>query len=523
LGVHFYTASRLIPIFLGGFLLVQALFAWLLGRRGRPVVSSTHPPLLTRAFGPLVGLYAVAALVFAPLGLYFLRTPGSLTQRASAVSLANPEISGGDPLGRFMQAAAANPALELQEMDLCPACGDPLLPGGVCLRCSRGEDLAGAAARDLLEADDEDIDPMSRVADQMGLGEHILAELAAVLDPEDLPIADFLIGELDERGFMQTPLDVVAASLDVPVERVEKVLAALQSVGPVGLGARDVRECLRLQLDRWSELGVASPLAREIVEGHLEDLGHGRYAQIAHSLGATTGEVVAARDFIRAHLRPYPVAEEADLAPWQRERGPGLITPDVVVRLDPKGQIEVEVPESRRYALSIGAEYRRYADLIEAGAPTTSLSSEERKHVATHVQEARQFIGHIRERRATMKRVATYVMARQEAFLRGGPRHLAPLTRAEVADALGLHESTVSRATAGKFVLLNSRQVVPFATFFKVALSVHDVLREIIAAEDHPLTDDELSEQLAARGYQVARRTVAKYRNEMGILPSSLR
>lgn len=128
LGVHFYTASRLIPIFLGGFLLVQALFAWLLSRRGRPTVSSTHPPLLTRAFGPVVGLYAVAALVFAPLGLYFLRTPGSLTQRASAVSLANPEISGGDPLGRLMQAAAAN----LMQF-FWPGAGDPArfynLPG----------------------------------------------------------------------------------------------------------------------------------------------------------------------------------------------------------------------------------------------------------------------------------------------------------------------------------------------------------------------------------------------------------
>lgn len=108
LGVHFYTASRLIPIFLGGFLVVQALFAWLLGRRSTPGASNTHPPLLARAFGPIAGLFAVAALVFAPLGLYFLRTPGSLTQRASAVSLTNPDVSGGDPLSRMLEAASAN-------------------------------------------------------------------------------------------------------------------------------------------------------------------------------------------------------------------------------------------------------------------------------------------------------------------------------------------------------------------------------------------------------------------------------
>lgn len=129
LGVHFYTASRLIPILIGVFLLVQAVMVWLLRRRtakglrsplqpepsdpesedaARKGAVSTHPSLLARAFGPLVGLYVVAALVFAPLGLYFLHTPGSLTQRASAVSLANPEISGGDPLGRLLQAAVAN-------------------------------------------------------------------------------------------------------------------------------------------------------------------------------------------------------------------------------------------------------------------------------------------------------------------------------------------------------------------------------------------------------------------------------
>lgn len=107
LGVHFYSASRLIPVFLGGFLLAQALYVWLLARRGRRS-ATTHPAVLTQALGPVLGLYAVAAVVFAPLGLYFLRTPGSLTQRASAVALTNPEVSGGDPLGRLLQAATAN-------------------------------------------------------------------------------------------------------------------------------------------------------------------------------------------------------------------------------------------------------------------------------------------------------------------------------------------------------------------------------------------------------------------------------
>lgn len=433
------------------------------------------------------------------------------------------QLTGLEMQEAIRQAVADNPALELSEKELCPACGDPLLPDGTCLRCARGEDLAGIAARDLVEFEEEDTDRFHRVADQMGLHEHVLAELATVLDAEHLAVAEFLVGELDERGFLETPLDQVAATLNVPLSRVEAALEALQSVGPVGLGARSVEECLLLQLDRWEELGVRHPLARPILTRHLSDLGHGRYGQIARALSVEHDEVVEARDFIRSHLRPYPIAEETDVSPWDRATGPGFVAPDVVVRLGEDGQLDIDVIESRRYALSVNRLYRRYAEEIAAGSEADPLSPRDRKHVEAQVQSAEQFIHHVRERRATMRRVAAYVMARQEAYLRRGPRHLVALTRAEVADALELHESTVSRATAGKYVLLPSRQVVPFANFFKVALSVHDVLREIIAAEDRPLTDDELAAILTERGFRVARRTVAKYRNQMGILPSSLR
>lgn len=433
------------------------------------------------------------------------------------------QLSGLEMQAAIRQAVDQNPALELAEVDTCPACGDPLLPDGTCLRCARGEDLAGAATRELAEAEEDDPDPLSRVADQMGLAEQVLAELASLLEAEDLPLAEYLLGELDDRGFLDSSLEELALVLDVPLERLERVLAAVQSVGPIGLAARDVRECLLLQLDRWQELGVDHPLARPIVEDHLDDLGRGRYAQLARALGVGQEEVLEGRDFIRSHLRPYPMSDQVDRAAWQRPGGGGTITPDIVVRLTTEGELEVEVVESRRFCLTISPLYHRYARQIETGAPMSGLSAPERRHVANQVQEARQFIHHIHERRATMHRVAAYVMARQRDYLRFGPRHLKPLTRSEVSEELGLHESTVSRATAGKHVLLPSRQVVPFATFFKVALSVHDVLRELIANEKRPLTDDELAGALGTRGYCVARRTVAKYRNEMGILPSSMR
>ncbi len=424
------------------------------------------------------------------------------------------------------QAVADNPALELHESELCPACGDPLLPDGTCYRCSRGESLADQAKRAVEEPDDDVPELLKFVADQRSLSEHLMMELAAALEDEDMPIAEYLVGELDERGFLAISVDVAAASLDVSQARVEHVLDVLQSVGPLGLGARSVGECLLLQLDRWEQTGVSDPLARSLVQDHLDDLGQGKYSQLSRELGVEYDEIIAARDFIRSHLRPYPVAETIDHTLWESQSGPGFVAPDIIVSEGEDGEFDVEIVESLRYALSISPLYRELAQILEETKEADSkagLSADERKHVRAQVHRAQEFLTFVRERRGTMERVAAYVMARQSEYLRQGPRHLVPLTRAEVAEVLDLHESTVSRATSGKYVLLPNRQVVPFGNFFKASLSVHDVLRELIDNETEPLTDSQLARELQSRGWNVARRTVAKYRNQMGILPSSLR
>lgn len=450
-----------------------------------------------------------------------MRPSPSLIQFAEILALTGAELQDA-----ILAEVADNPALELDEPNVCPACGDFLLANGTCFRCSRGDSLANQAERDLSEADDDEFDVLTRVADQRTLSEHVLAELGAVLSAEELRIAEFLVGELDERGFLGTPIDLIAGSLGVTDAQVSSVLAALQGIGPLGLGARSVAECLSIQLDRWADAGVEHPLARLIASDHLEELGQGKYAVIARALGVSHEDVIEARDFIRSHLRPYPIAEAIDMEPWDSHEGPGFIAPDVIVRTKADGEVELEVVESRRFVLSISPLYRELARRLEAGRTqdrAEGLTDDDQRHIQGQVTRARQFLTHITERRDTLRRVSAYVMVRQQEFLLRGPRSLKPLTRAEVADALELHESTISRAVAGKYVLLPSRQVVAYSIFFKAALSVHDVLRELVDAEDHALTDAELADELASRGLVVARRTVAKYRNEMGILPSSLR
>lgn len=151
------------------------------------------------------------------------------------------------------------------------------------------------------------------------------------------------------------------------------------------------------------------------------------------------------------------------------------------------------------------------------------ISAEEREHLSTFVTRARLFLTNMRQRRETIRRIAEVLIDRQEAYLRQGVRHLAALTRAEIAAVLGVHRSTVSRATANKYVQLPSKEIVPFSHFFTASLSIKDVIQELIANETTPLTDQDIVEILRQRGLDVARRTVTKYRGQLGILPSTLR
>lgn len=433
------------------------------------------------------------------------------------------QLSGAELRDLILQELDKNPALALEERALCPACGDPLTMGGRCLRCGRGEGLAEAAARAQREADEEEpLEALLAIADQPSLQEHLLQELAAVLPASDLAIAEFLVGELDERGFLDVPLGLVASSLGIAESRVEAVLGALQHAGPLGVGARSVEECLSLQLERLEEVLGPQPLLRRLIAEHLSDLAAGRYAQLARQLQVTPDAILEARELIRAHLRPYPITETADLASWERARPAASAMPDVLIRGLPSGGYRIEVLESRRFQLSVNPLFQ---DLAVGSRPRQEggLSAGEQQRLQEQVRAAENFLGFIQDRRSTLERVTAYVIGRQSAFLREGPRQLQPLTRAEVAQALDLHESTISRATKDKYVMLPNRRVVPFSAFFQAALPVHEALRQLVDDEARPYTDTELAELLAAAGHPISRRTVTKYRLQLGILPSNLR
>lgn len=407
------------------------------------------------------------------------------------------------------QELAANPALE--EVDgpaRCPQCSGPVM-GGSCSHCdgatvgaSPPPGAAGAA------------DLALYVAAPPSLADALLADLQASLPEDDRAIAQRLVGSLDEHGFLVEDAATIAAALRVGRRRVEGVLTLLRELGPPGIATRDTRECLLSQLDALTEGGVTCPHARAIVAGYLDDLGAHRHYQIARQLRITGAEVEQARDFIRRHCWPYPV-QAATPAPFEAERRHYLF-PDLIIR-EAEGAFAVEIPH-------VPARWLRpnpvYQDLARRAA---SLSEGEREHVQTHLERARTFLRTLRQREQTLRRIGEAIIARQGAFLRHGVRQLAPLTRLQIAADLGLHESTVSRAVQDKTAQLPSGVLWPLSDFFVAARSVHDLLRELVEAETSPLTDQELAQLLTERGHPVARRTVAKYREQLKILPHQMR
>lgn len=394
---------------------------------------------------------------------------------------------------------AQNPALERAERAACNLCGRPLMAAR-CFSCERPRRISppGAGAGGSAAA---------LGAAELTPAETLFREIAPLLEQGGRVIADYLMGSLDRRGFLDTTAEEAATALGVEPPAVAHVLHLIQQTGPAGIAARDVRECLLLQLDRCPDGGTVRELARRIVAEHLPLLGKGMDAELARRLGVSRADVLAAREFVRARLQPYP-GLALDAAP----PAPPLV-PDIRVR-DTSDGFAVELVERDRFWLVVSPAYER-----AAAAP---LQDEEREAIRRQMVAAREFIDRLEQRWRTISRVAEVAIGRQHGFLRHGG-HLLALTRAQVADELGVHESTVSRAVAGRNLLLPSGRVVPFARFFGRSSGPQDALASLLAAEERPKSDAELARDMASLGFVLARRTVAKYRERLGVLPGSQR
>ena len=365
-----------------------------------------------------------------------------------------------------------------------------------------GSTGAGASGEEL-----PDLDAMA--APDQTLAEHLMAQAGAAIAGPDLFIAQHLIDQIDEAGYLRAHLLDIASRLGVPLARVEAVLAIVQTFDPTGVGARDLAECLALQA---KEADRSDPCMARLID-NLDLLARGDLARLKRMCGVDDDDMA---DMIR-ELRGY------DPKPGCRFGGEPAqtVVPDLFVTRTKAGwQIELNAATLPRVLVN-----RRYHAQLSAG----SQDKASKAWLGDMLASANWLVKALDQRQRTIVKVATEIVKQQEAFFVHGVSHLKPLTLAKVADAIEMHESTVSRVTSNKY-LHCARGLFELKYFFTSAIQAADggdamsseavksALRALIAAEgDQVLSDDTLVEHLQAKGFDIARRTVAKYREAMGI------
>ena len=353
---------------------------------------------------------------------------------------------------------------------------------------------------------------------QETLQQNLVAQLnQTVLSADDRKAAELIVGNIDDDGFLQSTPEEMALNSGIPQNDFERVLGIIQTFYPAGVGARDLRECLLIQLRRQ---GKEHSLEYRIVSEHMDDLGRHRFLEIARRMEISVEDVQKAADNI-ARLNPRP-GQVFAAAPQN------YVLPDVIVeKVDCEYQIAFNNEQIPHLRIS-----NLYKDIIASGDAQTG---DVKDYIRDKIRSGKFLIRSIHQRQQTIMNIAQQIVSRQRDFLEHGPSHLKPMTMAEVADAVGVHETTVSRAVSGKY-MATPQGVFEMKYFFTggyetatgESLSNISVKQSILDLVKHesgsaPLSDQEIVEILTERGIPIARRTVAKYRSELNILPSHMR
>ncbi|MCK4427688.1 MAG: RNA polymerase factor sigma-54 [candidate division Zixibacteria bacterium] len=350
------------------------------------------------------------------------------------------------------------------------------------------------------------------------LYDHLIEQLHfSKLDKEEVKIGEYIIGNIDESGYLVCSTEEIASSLDVSPEKVSKVLSIIQTFDPSGVGAKDLRESLLIQL---KEKGFEDTLAYRIVRDHINELERKSLSQLSRLLGISFEEVQKAMDFIKT-LNPSP-------ATGKFTRAATPVVPDLIV--DKIGdEFVVYHNDKNMPRLRINPAYK---DLLRRDK---GKSSETKNYIKGKLEQAKWLLNSINQRRSTMIRVMEMIVEEQKDFFENGPSFLKPLTMESIAERVGMHVATVSRVSNSKYVQ-TPRGVFEIRYFFNTGVSkengeelskrnVKRIIEEHIKKENpaRPLSDQELFNLLKKDGINIARRTVSKYREELKILPARFR
>ncbi|MBJ6978681.1 RNA polymerase factor sigma-54 [Luteimonas sp. MC1895] len=460
------------------------------------------------------------------LGQQLVLTP-QLRQALHMLQLSMPELEA-----EISDAVESNPLLEWDDSAPVPTPGDPPGTDGESAE-TRHEERTGAHEdpwddhRDVAWAEsgrgggeDPDGDASERIAQSETLRDHLTWQLnLSHLSPRELAIGETLVDAIDDDGYLREPLaaiaEALAPELDCSEAEIALVLRRVQGLDPTGVGARDLGECLLLQLDALPGDTPGRGIARRAVSTLIERLARLGEAGMADALGCSLEDAVTALHLIRG-LDPRPGARIGGM-PQDT-----YVVPDCVITRQ-GGMWKVALAGGRHSSLTI---HRGYEQMLQhaAGADAGYLRG--------RLQEARWLLKNIEARGETLLKVVHCLVREQSGFLEFGDKALRPLTLREVAAQIGMHESTVSRAVARKYVH-TPRGTMPLRAFFASGIdtggggeasstAIQDMIRRLVEAEDprKPLSDARLAERLKDGGVPVARRTVAKYREALNI-PSS--
>ena len=444
--------------------------------------------------------------------LKLIQSPSQI-QHLSQFQLQSVELlqmSAVDLTAYLQELALSNPMVELEETPPEPR-GPELLR-----RDRQSED--GDHQNRFYRQGEEELDPLALVGTEGGLEETLLRSLSRQiqrleLDEDTAGLVRYLAACLDDDGYFIIPLEELARETGVSLPLLERGLSILRTLDPPGVGAANLSQCLFLQLERRGESGTALAVVRD----HLESLAKRRYRFIAAQLGVSAETVRRAAGLIQS-LQPRPGAA------FQRPEAVPYVLPDVFVE-EREGHFTVRTRWEERPAFRIS---RYYRELL-----ARSEDRELRAYLTPRLRQAESILQAVSQRESTLRRCAQFIADRQSGFFRCGPGALAPLRMADAARELGVHESTVRRAVREKH-LQCSWGIYPMGYFFSRATAAESelsrtaawvLLRRLIDGEDkrRPLSDQKLSEQLAQEGCPLSRRTVAKYREEMGIPSAAVR
>jgi RNA polymerase sigma-54 factor len=458
--------------------------------------------------------------------------PSQQTNTSMSAHLAQTMTLLGLTLGELQQKIdselAANPALELLEERTCPMCKRPLPPRGPCPICSQPsslesqdpivfisprEDFYTGSASSTGEIPEEPF-----VSESVDLPSYVLRQAAGDLPVEDRVIAAYILTHLDEDGFLTiTALEVARYHHRLPSE-ITALIEKLKRYDPVGVCSANPTEAMLVQVEVLSETMNVPALTREVVSEYLHQMSQHHYSEIARALGTTSQQIQKVAAFISDNLNPFPAR-----AHWGDVRNPNsndsqvFHQPDILIyhlNENPANPLVVEIILPIRGTLRVNPLFK---------SSLKQMEQDKTEEWRSDIEKANLLIKCIQQRSNALRLLLEKLVGLQKEYILQGDLEMKPLTRAEIASMLDMHESTISRAVSSKTVQLPNKKIVPLAIFFDRSLAHRTLIKHMIEREDHALSDSEIQGMLKEQGIEIARRTVAKYRSMEGILPGNLR